>query len=126
MIYFIKEILSDLLNGDWLEKLVSLFFILAFLLITWLVYWMSFNFIDQYGVKDKEDQGTVVSKYYKPAYTSMIMMPVGKVMIPQYINHPESWNVNVITNNDIVLKCPCTEKQFNSIETNNKEMMSLY
>lgn len=46
------------------------------------------------GCSDIE-RGTVTGKHYKSSWVQTNMIMVGKVMVPQIINHPERWVVDI-------------------------------
>lgn len=40
-------------------------------------------------------KGTVTGKHYKRPWVQTNMIMVGKIMVPQTINHPEGWIVDI-------------------------------
>ena len=43
--------------------------------------------------ESKIKHGAIIAKYHDEAHTTTMMMPVGKVMVPQTQYHPESWSI---------------------------------
>ncbi|MHC4616304.1 MAG: hypothetical protein ACYTEQ_00985 [Planctomycetota bacterium] len=60
-------------------------------LVLWLVLWA----VDSWFRPTYERVCEVSGKDYTAAYTTTVMMPVGKVTVPQIQHHPEKWSVHV-------------------------------
>lgn len=97
MITFIK----DLLLGDLVEKFVGLIIIISSLTCIGLLVYI----VDSAGLKPVEQQVSVISKHYEPAWTQYQTQMVNNVPITQTIYYPEGWYVIVGTNNFEELTC---------------------
>ena len=120
----ISEMIGDiprmLLSGDWLEKIVAVLFlvalIVAVLLIIWFLYWA----IDSWFRPEYRGEGIVANKTFTPAHSTIYMMMVGKIMIPQTTYHPDSWDIAIRINDGRIGSVGVTQGTYLSLKDGNK------
>lgn len=60
-------------------------------------------------------QGYVAEKNHYQPYTSTTLMPMGKVLMPMTVQHPERWNLTLRNSEGARESCDVTEKQWEGL-----------
>jgi len=89
----------EFMREDWTSKCVGVmmlcFYLMLLSVVACGVYWGLENiFID-----NKTTDGIVIGKSFVPAHKTSSMIFIGKMMVPNVINHPNSWVVEVRVSN---------------------------
>lgn len=73
-----------------MNKGISLISFLIMIFIILVIITITVNIVSEIKYNGKE--GTIVSKYYEKSYMTTYYIMSGKIMIPQQMYYPESWN----------------------------------
>lgn len=82
-----------------------------------LILWGCLYLIDSVGIEEQQAHGKIVKMYYSPETTTVIYHQVGKIMVPQTIHVPESWNVCIMIG-DLTDDVQVSHYDFNRIQMN--------
>lgn len=118
--------LDDLLYGDFFERAMAAFLLLMLVICLAFILWGCILMIDTVGTKSRTVNAQLVERHYSPAWTQTTMIMAGKVMVPQIIYHPESWSVDVVTEEDQILNCDCSKHLHDSFGKGEAVVATVY
>lgn len=97
--FFREMLIEPFKSSDWFDYVLGvLFWALSIGFITGFIY-LSILIIDSSYLPIKEKDGVVTNKYTIPEHSTMCFLKSGKVMIPIFIHHDTSYNIEITIDN---------------------------